>query len=129
MITYISEALLTRILLAGFPVIYGIKYPPGKYAGSHVMLIAGTNGHGYFYLHDPFNVRGRGTFQVLPYSGIYNYVTPGYPNEDPSFGSGTMNQAYVPTDFVALTAENELLASQTLVTNNRTFRSNTTRLV
>merc|ERR1719424_1818036 len=92
----ISEELLVQILQDNNPVIWGIAYAEG---GGHIMTIAGTDGNGIFYNFDPFFVHGRGSFQSLTFDGLLNYQTPGYPGEDPSFGSGTMNQAYIPTQY------------------------------
>jgi len=92
----ISEDLFVQILQDQNPVIYGIAYPDG---GGHIMTIAGTDGNGIFYLFDPFFVHGRGSFQSLTFDGLLNYQTPGYVGEDPSFGSGTMNQVYVPSQY------------------------------
>lgn len=98
----ISEVLLVQVLQDQNPVVFGIAYPDG---GGHVMTIAGTDGNGIFYVFDPFFVSGRGSFQSLTYNGLLNYQTPGYAGEDPSFGSGTMNQAYVPSQYAEVAAD------------------------
>lgn len=114
----LSEDLLVQILQDENPVVFGIAYPDG---GGHVMVIVGTDGNGIFYVFDPFFVHGRGSFQSLTYDGLLNYQTPGYAGEDPSFGSGTMNQAYVPSqyaDALQLVAS-PLLAPQVLASRIR----------
>jgi hypothetical protein len=118
----ISEELLARVLQDQNPVIYGIAYPGG---GGHVMTIVGTDGNGVFYVFDPFFVHGRGSFQSLTYDGLVNYQTPGYPGQDPSFGSGTMNQAYVPSQYANAL---QLSASKPLasrITTKKGFASST----
>lgn len=89
------ERLLTQILQDSHPVIFGIAYPDG---GGHIMVIAGTDGNGIFYVHDPFNIGGRDSFQLLTYGQIVNYQRPaGYAEPE---GSGTMDQAYVPSQYI-----------------------------
>jgi hypothetical protein len=67
----ISQNLLTKILLDRHPMMVGVVWQNG---GGHVMVLGGTNGHGIFYLHDPFHPDGRGSFQSLTYDQVVHYT-------------------------------------------------------
>jgi len=80
--------LLMRVLYDGHPVIMDVTLTTGE---GHVVLIGGTDGNGNYYVHDPLNLKGKGSFQVLPWSGLLRFQT--------TTTLSTIYSIYVPSHF------------------------------
>ncbi|CAK0873055.1 unnamed protein product [Prorocentrum cordatum] len=91
----LSQERLQQILIDGNPVVIAIDWNTG---GGHVMLIGGTNGQGVFYLHDPMNIEGEGSFQSLAYADIIAYRPP-YNKQQ----TGTWHETYALAEYGSCT--------------------------
>jgi len=88
----VSQVLLENVLMDGHPVMWNVQWTDG---GAHVMVIGGTDGQGNFYVHDPMNKAGRGSWQTLRLSEILYYRPPW------SNAVGSMLGAYVPSNYAS----------------------------
>lgn len=66
-----SAAMLDTIFEKGFPVEMQVVWSSG---GGHMVILAGTDGRGRYYLHDPLNRVQH--YQVLTYEGLQTYTPP-----------------------------------------------------
>lgn len=89
----ITQEFFERVLSDRNVMVMGVAWAEGS---GHVMVVGGTDGQGTFYLHDPYNIKGKGSFQSLSWKELVNYNQTYYGK----IHHGTMNQAYVPSSFM-----------------------------
>jgi len=75
----LPQAVLDHIFCSGggAPVVMTVGWQDtrgGKTDGGHVVTLAGTNGRGGYYLHDPLNQANH--YQVVSYAALKYYVPP-----------------------------------------------------
>jgi len=90
----VSESLVTRVMLDGNPIVWDVKLPPPM-GGGHAMVMGGTDGEGTFYVHDPMNADGIGSFQSLRWSELLQYKLPWQKG-----GVAELWGVYVPSKYV-----------------------------
>jgi len=74
----LSEKKLMSVLSSGAPVVIGVLWATG---GGHILTIAGCDGNGKYYVHDPAAGDGGKShhYQTLGYDDFVTYRPPGYP--------------------------------------------------
>jgi len=85
---------VTRVMLDGNPIVWDVKLPPPM-GGGHAMVMGGTDGEGTFYVHDPMNADGIGSFQSLRWSELLQYKLPWQKG-----GVAELWGVYVPSKYV-----------------------------
>lgn len=83
--SFVPNKMRLQDVLRRGPIIALISWGVGR--GGHYILIAGTNGLGDFWVHDPFVGNQAGKYEILTYAQISRYSGPGFGNNGTWIGT------------------------------------------